>query len=685
MPNMRIETIDGTSPHLSEVMLLWRSSSATLGLFPEGAFKDYAARRNILVALEDGVCVGYVLFRNSKDRITVVHLCIDKLKTKNGIARQLITRLHSDTKEFRGIGLHCRRDYEASKVWPRLGFTARNEKLGRGKDQKELTYWWMDHGHPNLFSEADRKRTEAKLRVAIDHNVFLDLFNKSNPDSQALEADWLKETIEICLTNEVLNEIAHAPDSTTRTRQRAFASRFMQLDSVKTEFDKAHTALAPLFPAATRRSDESDIRHLARAVASAVTVFATRDEELLGKAEEVYDAHKLQIVHPSDLIVRLDEMQRASYYQPARLAGTALKIAPLTTETLGRTAAAFHGSTRRESKAQFQSSLRGILSSPRDRTCHIVRSATGELLAVFAFQQTESQVLSVPVLRVRPDMIGSTLAHHILQHALLSATKDSRAVVRITDGCLDDTVLKAIQRDGFVQSTSGWSKISLGVDCEKAGLEAALAQATSQVGAQGPAVNTEALKAALSSPDFKQLLELERTLWPGKILDAAIPTFIVPIRPTWAQHLFDQDLANEDLFGGELTLNREAVYYRAAKPSCGLAAPGRILWYVSNNKESDKSRHIRACSFLDEIAIDKPKVLYGRFQRLGIYKWDDVYRLAKRDINNKIMALRFSDTVLLKRPISLDALRKTMRATGKNPSLVSPFRIDANLFKSLLS
>ena len=77
------------------------------------------------------------------------------------------------------------------------------------------------------------------------------------------------------------------------------------------------------------------------------------------------------------------------------------------------------------------------------------------------------------------------------------------------------------------------------------------------------------------------MLDLEKGLWPLKIRELNIPTFIVPIRPEWAMHLFDEDIAKQDLFGGEpsLILNAENIYYRASVPKV-LTAPGRILWYV---------------------------------------------------------------------------------------------------------
>jgi len=121
-----------------------------------------------------------------------------------------------------------------------------------------------------------------------------------------------------------------------------------------------------------------------------------------------------------------------------------------------------------------------------------------------------------------------------------------------------------------------------------------------------------------------------------KIVDIEIPSFIVPIRPKWAMHLFDEGLANQTLFGSspELSFNRENVYYRAKHPKVVLA-PARILWYVSKDKRFPDSMHIRAYSYLDECIINKPRELFRRFRRLGVYKWGDVFKVAKNNINTK--------------------------------------------------
>lgn len=122
----RIEYIDVLSPHLGEVKALWRTNSATLGFFPDGAFADYARRRQILVALDPrDRCAGYVLYysplRPAFRDVTIMHLCVDKIYRRRGVATVLINHLKNRTKHCGGIRLRCCRDYEANVLWPKLG------------------------------------------------------------------------------------------------------------------------------------------------------------------------------------------------------------------------------------------------------------------------------------------------------------------------------------------------------------------------------------------------------------------------------------------------------------------------------------------------------------------------------------------------------------------------------------
>jgi ribosomal protein S18 acetylase RimI-like enzyme len=143
----KIETITANSTHVETVMALHRANSRNLGMFPKGAFLERAAAQQILVAVStDGECVGYLLYRIARERAAIVHLCVRTDFRGTGVARSLVDQLKTLSKHLRGIGLHCRRDYEANAAWPKFGFVVVAAKRGRGNDGAELEYSSM----PNL-------------------------------------------------------------------------------------------------------------------------------------------------------------------------------------------------------------------------------------------------------------------------------------------------------------------------------------------------------------------------------------------------------------------------------------------------------------------------------------------------------------------------------------------------------
>ncbi len=111
-------------------------------------------------------------------------------------------------------------------------------------------------------------------------------------------------------------------------------------------------------------------------------------------------------------------------------------------------------------------------------------------------------------------------------------------------------------------------------------------------------------------------------------------------------YLFDYKLARQDLFGVDpsLLFNIENVYYRACKPQI-IKAPGRILWYVTKGDgQASGLMSITACSYVNEVAVDKPKKLFKKNKNLGIYRWPDVYEVAHKNIEKNVMAFKFDFT-----------------------------------------
>lgn len=684
---VRVECIGINSPHLAAVMELGKQSAGTLGFFPKGAFEEHASRKHIYVALDsNNVCLGYLLYRISRNKVAVVHLCIDPSARGRGVARKLTDTLKADTKHLLGIGLYCRRDYSVNEMWPRLGFTAVHTKPGRGSEPAQLTYWWLSHGHPDLFSVA-KPEDEGKQKVVIDANVFFDLYDPTDPESEeskALLAPWLQESLELCLTKEIYNEIDRADDLAERRRHRDLVARHLIVESEDEAVQRLISKLQNYFPTDGSQSDASDLRQIANTIAAEIQVFVTRDTVLRNRCERLYEEFGLTVLHPTELINQLDSVKREGEYQPARLAGSRLKTMLLKSEHEEMATKAFQQDVMGERKSDFQRLLRGHLARPQEFQCQLILDEGARPLVLIVYGRSKTHALEIPLLRVARHPLAPTVVRHLLVTALSQSAHENRTCTRVLDAEVGPVVVGALQEIGFVLSGSVWMKLNLAC-AESASLMAArlrsLASFSTEV-ADAVTMVAQAVEDLQRNPAPALAAEVERALWPAKVVDADLPSFIIPIRPQWAQHFFDEDLASQLIFGlrHDLHFGREAVYYRAKQLS-GLRCPGRILWYVSQGKSKNGSMSVKACSRLDEIVVGKPKELFKQFRRLGIYEWINVWELAGRNPTEDIMAIRFSDTERLRAPVALGELEKL----GVSAPIMSPRPLTKETFAKIYS
>jgi predicted GNAT superfamily acetyltransferase len=89
---VNIEKISINSPYLEEVKKLGRANAKTLGHFPNGAFDDYAKRKQILIAIDkQNKFLGYLLYANPYHKyIRIHHLSTVNEARGRGIAKLLV-------------------------------------------------------------------------------------------------------------------------------------------------------------------------------------------------------------------------------------------------------------------------------------------------------------------------------------------------------------------------------------------------------------------------------------------------------------------------------------------------------------------------------------------------------------------------------------------------------------------
>ncbi|MCZ7646217.1 MAG: GNAT family N-acetyltransferase [Planctomycetota bacterium] len=680
MAEIRITTVSPSSPLLRQIKELGDSQSATLGFLPAGAFDEFAVRKKVIAATNaDGALLGYTLYRVAREMAFVVHLCVDPAHRRQGVAKALHDALVEATQDFRGLQLRCRREYEATKVWPGFGYSKIDEIPGRGKDGKPLVVWRIDHGHKDLFTDLDEapERSHA-LKVAIDANIFYDLDpqNASPPEeSMYLEADWLKDAIEIRVTAEVSVEIDRNDDPAARKRQLNRYRTYPKAQAPRQRLLALAEKLENLFGKPNSEQDRSDLRHLAHAMGAGCSVFVTRDQRLLDKSEKVAESLAIAVLRPAQLIVHVDELLQGDAYAPARFSGTTLHVRRITHEDVNGLLAAFQIDKLGETRKGFRELLTSCMAASPETSTFVVEDEGGEEikpLALYACKLNQGQLV-VPMLRVQDDQLGATMIRHLLFRLLTSAAEQACGKFVVSEPLLPTQAVRALQEDHFLKAGKGW---------ERALIPKILSQA--EAAREINAVRSPAVHVPQERGEYRLVggaaaaSTIEHVFWPLKIADGDLPTYIVPIRPEWAKHLFDEGLAMGELFGVDMGLafNREGVYYKAARPR--MEAPGRILWYVSQDP-----MQIRASSRLVEVRLGGPKELFSLYKRLGVWNWKDVFGCAHKNLDTSIMALRFDDTLLFNSPVALDRIRSILRDAECPSPLMTAHRVPPGVFERI--
>ena len=162
------------------------------------------------------------------------------------------------------------------------------------------------------------------LDVVMDAQVFFDLIEEdggiASEPSQALLSDFLVDSLNLWITDELLNEIDRNKDPERRQASRERAQEFPQVKHSTPAVDEYVSRLREILPY-SKPSDESDIRQLAKAASSDIGVFVTRDEVLLKKAKSIEAITNLQMLSPVALIIQIYELLKGDGYEPDRVSG----------------------------------------------------------------------------------------------------------------------------------------------------------------------------------------------------------------------------------------------------------------------------------------------------------------------------------------------------------------------------
>lgn len=640
--------------------------SQTLGFLPTEAIHDHLDRGGVLGAKVDRNLVGYLLYSSNSKRFRITQLCVSREFRGKGIARLLLEKLKDSTTTQTAISLNCRRDFPANEMWPRLGFVSIGEKPGRSAAGYLLTQWHLalHTAHQPELELFKAQTSDEALDVIIDAQVFFHFFEADGLEtatSKALLADFLVDSLNLCITDEILNEINRNDDPELRKLNRERSERFPQVQPNLDSVEDCASRLKQILPS-NSPSQESDIRHLAKAAASEVDIFVTKDQGLLSKARAIADLVGLQVMSPTELIVQVHQLSESQSYSADRIAGFRLgwhRFGKEDFQVFPLDAFLNEG----EGQRRFRQTLSHFLGSPNLYTCDLLKD--GDDIAIVRTMRNDSPgTISIPLARVANSPNRTLYGRFLVADTLAKAVELNQDVVEFKASAISPYLRPDLLDMGFTAHPNRYSRFCF-----------------SRILSRPEALERIAELSPGARPAYEEMsdLELERHCSPVS-LAAEQDYFLIPIRPGYALSLFDRRQSANDLIGGDTTvlLRWDNVYYRVGTLHKMLKPPARLLWYVSSPQ-----KQVIAVSCLDDVTINTPKELLKRFKRFGVLEWDSLYKMSKHDTSAKLMALRFSHTFLFREGISLSRIEAIYKEHGRGVFLQGPSRVPAEIFRDV--
>lgn len=624
-----------------EVVQLGNQFKKYLGLYPEKAILKSIHDSNVLGAFADNRLIGYTLFDLPYSDIRLVHLCVHEEFRGRGVARMLTDSIQERYGDREGIRLKCRRDFPAHDVWPGLGFRAQSLTSGRGRDQAEMTVWWRSFGHPDLFAAA--REVGARVQAVLDTNVVLDIVLGRDPlTKEYCDAPALDGEVLYCITRSVQNELVQIPDAADRQSVMASLAKYERLDDDLILTDKLCGNMVNALDPEDLERDPSlaaDVRVLCETISAGASVMITNDDNAALVLRPHAKLHGVDIIHPSQLVVMVEDLKGIRRDAPDRIQNTSITIKSAAAG-LDREIGHLVSTRRGETKTEFLKLIRGTAHL----NVRVINTTDGDVVDGVLVTENCGDCLLVRIIRIRSFPLATTLLKQLLFQLRQEALRLGALRVSVTDANASGSELtdSAFVSEGFKRVNDKW--VAEVVD-------ARLPLATLRSDASRDLTSwTSEVDGSIGS-----LAQLERKLWPLKVVDAPLPCYVVPIKQTYASELLGYDLpllARHDSLG----ISRRHVYYKS--PRYVPRAPGRILWYVSGRRGG----MIVGASQLISTHRASVRSLHARFKKYGIWTLEDVEKSASK--SGIAGALRFGDTEIFHKPVSLSRAEQIVAAYG---------------------
>ena len=643
---------------------LMKKNARWVGFLPKPALLHSLEEGRVFGAKsQKGELAGYLLFLQNARRFRITHLCVATNFRRQGIARRLVEYLKTTATSQKVIQLNCRRDFPAHEMWPSLGFVPTGEKRGRSSAGHLLNCWCLTLAKDDRLSLFQAKVSDEAVDVVIDSQVFFDVDEDNGVGSKvskALLADFLLESLNFWITDELFLEIDRQREPSKRNHSKQRAHTFPQVHHSRKQVLHYETVLGEILHSGTP-SQESDIRQLAKTAASDVGAFVTRDKALLKKASEISRLIGIRVLDPVSLLIQVHELSDKQSYYSSPVSGLTLEWRRMSSLDLADFP--FESFlTQGERKSQVRSRLDSYLAQPESLSCEVLWSE-GKAVALRVIERARDRFLRIHFARVAATLDRRLFERYLGASFLYRALEEDMKMVSIDRDAIPESLWPDLKEIGYVECGRTLVRFCLPMCKDR-----------NEIMEFIEGLCSESIEYYKEIPNSK-LGEYCSPLNVG----SGKPCFLVPIRPGYSISLINSYQSANTLFGGQdpVLLRWENVYYRSKSHPKSVSSPASILWYVSGRKE------FIAVSQLDDVEVGTPKSLYKKYRKLGILDWRDLQKMTDNDTDKEIMALRFSHTFPFRHPISFPKYRAICKEFSADPWVRSLRKIPTSIYQKL--
>jgi predicted nucleic acid-binding protein/GNAT superfamily N-acetyltransferase len=567
--------------YVAAIVALWRRYSNKLGELPsEDKILEYISKQKLLgVISPNGQCVAYGMYKENNQLAQIKHICVQKSWRNHGLGKRILEKIIDDASHLHEVKVLCRRDYNLDKLWRSCGFVAIKDRDGRNHKNQPITEWSLQYGRPSLLTLLHETTITTKICTVIDTNIFIDLtedsLTRNREDSLVLESEWLSKDVEICVTSEIFNDLDRTNDRQVRELRKAKVHQFRVIPDAQEKYSEVKKEIRKYFSTPLTEQDQSDMGHLVRAIAGNAQCFITRDAGLLQLDDPIYQEFGLTIFRPSDFILYIDSLSQEAKYQPRRFSGTAIEAQLVVPGKQKELIETFQNHKSGERKSELTNKIRDLVSKTEQFECHTLRDALNkELICFFAYEKSIQKELRVSFFRVNESIKYSKeiASHLIFKFVRIAIRKNCNAVI-VEDLLMPDFIKEALELDGFFSCGQIYTKIVLNKIIKSSEFTNEVKALLKSISEPQQNLLSQIDQSNMSSESFFDksvvAIDIEKMFYPLKVFDAELPSYIIPIRPEWAEEFVDEELASLLLFGAnrDLMMRREMAYYSLSQAS----------------------------------------------------------------------------------------------------------------------